>query len=60
MNLRARGTSVATASNWLNNVIIAQVTPYAFNAIGYRYFIVYAVTNLTNAVICFFLFPETK
>jgi len=60
MNLRALGTSVSTASNWLNNVIIAQVTPYGFRNLGYRYFIVYAVTNVTNGIICYFLFPETK
>jgi hypothetical protein len=60
MNLRALGTSVSTASNWLNNVIIAQVTPYGFRKLGYRYFIVYAVTNCSNAIICYFLFPETK
>jgi hypothetical protein len=44
----------------LNNVIIAQVTPYAFEAIGWKYFIVYVCTNMSNAVICYFLFPETK
>jgi len=60
MNLRALGTSVSTASNWLNNVIIAQVTPYGFDHLGYRYFIVYAVTNVTNGIVCYFLFPETK
>jgi hypothetical protein len=60
MNLRAKGAAVSTASNWLNNVIIAQVTPIAFEKIGYRYFIVYAVTNMTNAITCYFLFPETK
>jgi len=60
MNIRALGASVSTASNWLNNVIIAQVTPYAFEAIGWKYFIVYVCTNMSNAVICYFLFPETK
>ncbi|BEJ17436.1 hypothetical protein CspHIS471_0608370 [Cutaneotrichosporon sp. HIS471] len=60
MHMRALGASVSTASNWLNNVIIAQITPIAFSAIGYRYFIVYVATCLSNTVICYFLFPETK
>ncbi|KAK1924540.1 general substrate transporter [Papiliotrema laurentii] len=60
MNIRALGASVSTASNWLNNVIIAQVTPPAFKHLGYKYFLVYMATNLSNAVVCYFLFPETK
>ncbi|GFZ48519.1 hypothetical protein JCM24511_06267 [Saitozyma sp. JCM 24511] len=60
MNIRALGTSTATACNWLNNVIIAQITPYAFSSLGYKYFIVYAVTSCTNGVLCYLLFPETK
>jgi hypothetical protein len=60
MNLRALGASASTASNWLNNVLISQVTPYAFDAIGWRFFFVFMACNLSNAVIAYFLFPETK
>jgi len=60
MNQRALGTAVSTASNWLNNVIIGQVTPYAFKTLGWKYFFVYVATNLSNAVVSYFLFPETK
>jgi MFS family permease len=31
MNLRAMGSAASTASNWLNNVIIGQVTPIGLN-----------------------------
>ena len=60
MNQRALGTAVSTASNWLNNVIIGQVTPYAFQTLGWKYFFVYVATNFSNAVVSYFLFPETK
>jgi hypothetical protein len=92
MNLRALGTSVSTASNWvsratviwaishdisssrillcgcdadvhnpqLNSVIIAQITPYGFSNLSWKYFFVYMATNLSNCVICYLLFPETK
>lgn len=60
MNQRALGTAVSTASNWLNNVIIGQVTPYAFKTLGWKYFFVYVATNFSNAVVSYFLFPETK
>ncbi|CAK9784796.1 general substrate transporter [Cutaneotrichosporon oleaginosum] len=60
MHMRALGTSVSTASNWLNNVIIAQITPFAFAKLGWRYFLVYACTCVSNAIVSYFLFPETK
>ena len=60
MNQRALGTAVSTAANWLNNVIIGQVTPYAFKTLGWKYFFVYVATNMSNAVVSYFLFPETK
>ena len=74
MNIRALGASVSIACNWvskfrppellillqLNDVIIAQVTPYGFKHLGYKYFIVYVCTCVSNTIICFYLFPETK
>lgn len=60
MNQRALGTAVSTASNWMNNVIIGQITPYGFNKLGWKYFFVFVATNASNAVVSYFLFPETK
>jgi len=60
MNQRAYGTAVSTASNWLNNVIIGQITPIGFDKLGWKYFLIYVVTNVTNAIVSYFLFPETK
>lgn len=60
MNLRALGTSASTASNWLNNVIISQITPFGFDSLGWRFFFVFMACNLSNSVISYFLFPETK
>ena len=56
--LRARYARSLTPQ--ANNVIIAQITPYGFQNIGYKYFIVYICTNLANIVICYLYFPETK
>ncbi|GFZ47085.1 hypothetical protein JCM24511_04827 [Saitozyma sp. JCM 24511] len=60
MNIRAMGAAASTATNWLNNVIIAQITPYGLNALGWKYFMIFVCTNLTNALVAFLLFPETK
>jgi hypothetical protein len=58
--LIARRTAVSTASNWLNNIIIGQITPVGFDKLGWKYFFVYVATNASNAVVSFFLFPEVR
>ncbi|KAG7562239.1 hypothetical protein FFLO_02325 [Filobasidium floriforme] len=60
MNLRAMGTSASTAANWLNNVIISQFTPIGLENLGWKFFLLFVATNLSNAVLAYFLFPETK
>jgi hypothetical protein len=60
MPLRAMGTSLSTASNWLMNVVISQFTPVGLANLGWKFFLLFVATNLGNAVIAYFLFPETK
>ncbi|KAK5714929.1 hypothetical protein LTR15_010345 [Elasticomyces elasticus] len=57
--IRARGNSLSTMSNWILNLIFAQFSPIALASVGFRYFYVFFVFNLC-AVICYiFLYPET-
>ncbi|ORX39548.1 general substrate transporter [Kockovaella imperatae] len=60
MNIRALGTSVSTATNWANNVVIGQITPIGFKHLKYKYFFVFVATNFLNIVIAYMYFPETK
>ncbi|KAK3656779.1 hypothetical protein LTR56_002760 [Elasticomyces elasticus] len=57
--IRARGNSLSTMSNWILNLIFAQFSPTALASVGFRYFYAFFVFNLC-AVICYiFLYPET-
>jgi len=60
MRVRAIGTSVCTCANWASNVLISQVSPIGMARLKYRFYILFVVTNLCNALIVFFFFPETK
>ena len=53
-------SAIGTATHWLFNFVIAEITPIAFNNIGYKYYIVYAVTGAMVCPIVYFLFPETN
>ena len=39
---------------------VAEITPIAFNNLGYHYFIVYAVLNAAWVPLLYFFFPESK
>ncbi|EFQ35535.1 hypothetical protein CGRA01v4_10847 [Colletotrichum graminicola] len=59
LRLRMAMSSISTANHWLWNFIVVMVTPVAFNTIGWRYYIVYAVIAACIPVSVYFLFPET-
>ncbi len=59
-DLRVYLSAVGTATHWLFNFVVAEITPLAFVTIGYRYYIVFAVFGAVVVPTVFFLFPETK
>jgi hypothetical protein len=57
---RARGNSLSTTSNWLLNLIFAQVSPTALAEVGFRYFYAFFVFNLCAVLCYYFFYPETR
>jgi sugar porter (SP) family MFS transporter len=49
--IRIAGAGIATATNWICNYVVVLVTPIAIQNIAWRYYIVYAVLNLSFAPI---------
>lgn len=58
-HLRAAVCGISTAVSWLFNFLVVEVTPIAFNDIGWKYFIVYCVLNASFVPTVYFFFPET-
>ncbi|QKX63130.1 uncharacterized protein TRUGW13939_10298, partial [Talaromyces rugulosus] len=57
--LRASVSGIATATGWLFNFLIVEVSPIAFTKIGEKYFIVFTVMNVVSALTIYFFYPET-
>ncbi|KAF8175574.1 general substrate transporter [Pholiota molesta] len=57
---RAKSTAITSSSSWISNFFIAQVTPRAFQAIGWKYYLVFAICGHTNALFIWAFFPETS
>jgi hypothetical protein len=60
VDIRARGNSISTFTNWTLNLVFAQITPVALTAIGFKYFYVFFALGVV-ATVCYAMFyPETK
>ncbi|KAI8963795.1 general substrate transporter [Daldinia sp. FL1419] len=57
---RSKGVSLATMTSFAFNTLIGQVTSVAIDAVGWKYFILFAVCNATNALFFWLVLPETK
>lgn len=60
LRIRAKVTAMSTATNWLFNFALAEITPIGFSTIGWKYYLVYVCTNCAALVFFYFFCPETK
>lgn len=58
--MRARGTAIGAFASFVIQLVLVQVTPVAFQNIGYLFYIVFAVFNACMGVIAWLWMPETK
>lgn len=58
--IRARGNSLSTFTNWSLNLVFAQCAPIALSKLGFKFFYFFFAFNLV-ALACYVLvYPETK
>ncbi|KAF4547697.1 Sugar (and other) transporter-like protein 9 [Elsinoe fawcettii] len=57
--MRTKGAAVSTASNWLMNFVIVEITPIGIQNLGWRFWIVWTVLNAISLPIFYLFYPET-
>jgi hypothetical protein len=60
MEIRARGNSISTLTNWCLNLLFAQTAPIALANIGFKFFYFFFAFNVVACVCYVLLYPETK
>lgn len=58
--VRAKGVSLSTATNWLANFIVGQLTPIAQESIGWAMYLFPAFSCITSILVVLNYYPETK
>ncbi|BCR89364.1 uncharacterized protein ACHE_50562S [Aspergillus chevalieri] len=57
--MRTKGASVATATNWICNFIVVEITPIGIQNIGWKFWIVWTVLTATFLPVIYLFYPET-
>ncbi|RKK76401.1 hypothetical protein BFJ69_g7051 [Fusarium oxysporum] len=57
--MRTKGAALATGTNWITNFIVVEITPIGIQNLGWRFWIVWTVTNALFLPVIYFLYPET-
>ncbi|KAG0652492.1 Sugar transporter STL1 [Hyphodiscus hymeniophilus] len=59
LEMRTKGASLAMATNWIMNYMVAEITPSGIANLGWRFWIIWAVICASFIPITFFFYPET-
>ncbi|KAF5247578.1 hypothetical protein FANTH_6329 [Fusarium anthophilum] len=59
-HLRGNGNAFAVFSMSVTNIWLSQITPYAFEAIAWKFYFVFIALNLAAAVVYWVWLPETN
>ncbi|KAJ0420357.1 general substrate transporter [Aspergillus carlsbadensis] len=57
---RTRMQAIASGWNWMAVFAVVKITPIAFDNIGWRTFIIFAILNAAFIPMVYFFYPETK
>lgn len=60
LSIRSKGVSLSTASNWLANYIVGQLTPILQNSIGWVMYLFPAISCILSIIVVWIFYPETK
>ncbi|KAH8596189.1 hypothetical protein B0O99DRAFT_651820 [Bisporella sp. PMI_857] len=60
IEIRAKGNSLSTLTNWCLNLIFAQCAPIALKKMGFKFFYFFFAFNVVATLCYSFLYPETK
>ena len=57
--MRTRGAALATATNWIVNFMVVEITPIGIANLGWQFYIIWTVFNFSFIPFVYCLYPET-
>ncbi|OQV11027.1 hypothetical protein CLAIMM_14934 [Cladophialophora immunda] len=59
LRFRAKGNALSASCQWIFSYAVVEFTPPAIDSIGYKYYIIFAITNALWIPLIYFFYPET-
>lgn len=59
MAMRTKGAAIGTATNWLMNFMVVEITPPGIRNLHWKFYIIWTIFNFSFIPIVYFLYPET-
>jgi len=58
--MRTKGAAVATATDWITNFVVVEITPIGLQKLGWKFYIIFTVLNAAFLPILYLFYPETS
>ncbi|KAB8295094.1 hypothetical protein EYC80_007032 [Monilinia laxa] len=58
--MRTKGAALGTASNWIVNFMVVEITPIGIENLGWKFYIIWTIFNACFVPIIYFFYPETS
>ncbi|KAF2502553.1 general substrate transporter [Lophium mytilinum] len=59
LSMRTKGAALGTATNWIFNFMVVEITPPGISSLKWKFYIIWTVFNAAFVPIVYFLYPET-
>ncbi|EXF74598.1 hypothetical protein CFIO01_09671 [Colletotrichum fioriniae PJ7] len=59
LSMRTKGAALGTATNWIVNFMVVEITPPGISALGWQFYIIWTVFNFSFIPIVYLFYPET-
>jgi len=57
--MRTKGAAIGTATNWIFNFMVVEITPIGIQTLQWKFYIVWTVLNASFVPLMYFFYPET-
>ncbi|KAK8046837.1 general substrate transporter [Apiospora saccharicola] len=59
LSMRTKGAALGTATNWIVNFMVVEITPVGIASLGWKFYIIWTVFNFAFIPIVYVFYPET-
>lgn len=59
LSMRTKGAALGTASNWISNYVVVQITPIGIANLGWKFYLIWMAFNAAIVPLVWLFYPET-